>query len=197
MRDHAPILLAMLVIVASGCGIEHRSPAYGRSYREAMEMQAKPPASPSREPNMALDTQEAEVISGVYVRSLAGKSKVDAEPEPVLYVAPPQRQTGNHSPSRVRAQELRRVMRAPPGGQRGSIIIWAVLALGMIGAIHRRSRSPSGRHQSVRGSLQNGVDSAALAGAGVLDATPDGCHAHATLPWHSRRAMSRTAAWRS
>jgi hypothetical protein len=88
MRAHAPFLLAMLAVLASGCGIEHRSPAYGRAYRESMEMQTKPLASPPREPNMALDTQEAEVISGVYVRSLAGKSKADAEPEPVLYVAP-------------------------------------------------------------------------------------------------------------
>jgi hypothetical protein len=78
----------MLAVLASGCGVEHRSPAYGRAYRESMEMQTKPLANPPREPNMALDTQEAEVISGVYVRSLAGKSKADAEPEPVLYVAP-------------------------------------------------------------------------------------------------------------
>jgi hypothetical protein len=88
MRVYAPFLLAMLVVLASGCGIEHRSPAYGRAYRESMEMQTKPLANPPREPNMALDTQEAEVISGAYVRSLAGKSKAEAEPEPVLYVAP-------------------------------------------------------------------------------------------------------------
>ena len=94
MRAHAPFLFAIFAVLASGCGIEHRSPAYGRSYREAMEMQAKPPPSPPREPNMTLDTQEAEVISQVYVKSLAGKSKADAEPEPVLYVAPPQRQVG-------------------------------------------------------------------------------------------------------
>jgi hypothetical protein len=95
MRAHAPLLLAMLALLASGCGVEHRSPAYGRAYRESMEMQTKPLANPPREPNMALDTQEAEVISGTYVRSLAGKSRTDAEPEPVLYVAPSQRQMGN------------------------------------------------------------------------------------------------------
>jgi hypothetical protein len=57
-------------------------------------------------------------------------------------------------------------------GQRGSIIIWTVLALGMIGAFLALTVTV-GRRQSVRGSLQNGVDSAALAGAGVLDATPE------------------------
>ena len=39
---------------------------------------------------MSLDTQEAEVIGEAYVKSLSGKTKAD--PEPLLYVAPPQRQ---------------------------------------------------------------------------------------------------------
>jgi hypothetical protein len=64
-------------------------------------------------------------------------------------------------------------MEAKRRGQRGSIIVWAVLALGMIGAFLAVTIA-GGRQYSIRGSLQNGVDSAALAGAAVLDMTPGG-----------------------
>ncbi len=78
-----------LAVLASGCGYAHMSPAFGRANREAMAMQQPAQARPPPPPTMALDTQEAQVIGESYVKSLSGRAK--AEPEPVLYVAPPQR----------------------------------------------------------------------------------------------------------
>ena len=85
-------LVWILALAAAGCGIEHRTAAYGRAYRESMAMQVKPAAVPAAPTNTTLDTQEAGVISGTYLRSLAGKSAQGTETEPVLYVAPTQRQ---------------------------------------------------------------------------------------------------------
>jgi hypothetical protein len=79
--------VACVVILASGCGYERIGPAFGRADREAMAMQQPPLPKTVPPPSMALDTQEAQVIAETYVRSLSGKAK--AEPEPVLYVAPP------------------------------------------------------------------------------------------------------------
>jgi Putative Flp pilus-assembly TadE/G-like len=57
--------------------------------------------------------------------------------------------------------------------EHGSILIMAVLALVMIGAFLAMTVSVGRRH-AVRGSLQNGVDSAALAGAAELDGYESG-----------------------
>jgi hypothetical protein len=87
----------VLAIAVTGCGVEHRSAAYGRAYKESMAMQVKPPAKPPAPTNMALDTQESGVIAGSYVRSLAAKGAQPSDTEPVLYVAPAGRQQGNQS----------------------------------------------------------------------------------------------------
>jgi hypothetical protein len=78
--------LAVLAVLAAGCARKHITPAFGLATQATYGMQqvkaAKPPP-----PNMALDTQEAEVIGKSYVRSLSGKTAA-AEPEPVLYLSP-------------------------------------------------------------------------------------------------------------
>ncbi len=78
-----------LALLAAGCGYAHMAPAFGQANKEALAMQKPAQAKPPPPPSMALDTQEAQVIGEAYVKSLSGKAK--AEPEPVLYVAPPQR----------------------------------------------------------------------------------------------------------
>jgi hypothetical protein len=82
--------VVILAFLAAGCGYERMGPAFGKANKEALAMQQPVQAKPPPPPNMSLDTQEAEVIGEAYVRSLSGKAK--AEPEPVLYVAPSQRQ---------------------------------------------------------------------------------------------------------
>ncbi len=95
-------VLVVLAVAAAGCGIEHRSAAYGRAYKESMAMQVKPPAKPPAPSNTALDTQESAVIAGSYVRSLAGKTAQPTDTEPVLYVAPAARSSaGQALPSSV------------------------------------------------------------------------------------------------
>ena len=89
MRNLVPALLAAALVLA-GCGYERIGPAFGQASKEAFALQQPPQARPPPPPSMALDTQEAEVIGQAYVRSLSGKAK--EEPEPVLYVAPSQRQ---------------------------------------------------------------------------------------------------------
>lgn len=78
-------------MAAAGCGRAHISPAFGKANQEAISMQQPPLPTAAPSPNMSLDTQEADVISNTYLKGLAGKSKVE-DPEPVLYVAPAQRQ---------------------------------------------------------------------------------------------------------
>jgi hypothetical protein len=82
--------IVAVTILAAGCGYERIGPAFGRANKEAMALQQPAPAKPPPPPSMSLDTQEAEVIGEAYVKSLSGKAK--AEPEPVLYVAPRDRQ---------------------------------------------------------------------------------------------------------
>lgn len=94
-------VLVALGVAAAGCGIEHRSAAYGRAYKESMAMQRKPPATPPAVTSTVLDTQESAVIAGSYVRSLAGKGTQPAETEPVLYVAPAGRQGPQSLPPSV------------------------------------------------------------------------------------------------
>lgn len=73
-------------LAVAGCAREHLTPAYGAATRTAFAMQqvnhGKAPP-----PNMALDTQEAQVIGRSYVKGLAGKNAT-AELEPVLYLSP-------------------------------------------------------------------------------------------------------------
>jgi Flp pilus assembly protein TadG len=57
--------------------------------------------------------------------------------------------------------------------QRGSILVWFVLGLTTLGAFLAIAVNV-GHVLAVRGSLQNGVDSAALAGASTLDMNPTG-----------------------
>ncbi|SRR6266568_2855333 len=83
----------VIVLVASGCSREHLSPAFGRANREALAMQAPHPARPPPPPSMKLDTQEAAVIAGTYVRGLSGKTG-QREPEPVLLISPQQQGSG-------------------------------------------------------------------------------------------------------
>lgn len=59
-------------------------------------------------------------------------------------------------------------MRTGWGAERGAIIIWAVFALFVVGALAAISIN-IGRMLSVRGGLQNGADAAALAAAAELD----------------------------
>ncbi len=79
-----------LAFLATGCGYERIGPAFGKANREAMAMQQPAQAKPPPPPSMALDTQEAEVIGESYLKSLSGKAKGEADP--VLFVAPPDRQ---------------------------------------------------------------------------------------------------------
>jgi len=89
MRKPIGAVLAV-VALAAGCGYERIGPAFGRASKEAMALQQPAPAKPPPPPSMSLDTQEAEVIGEAYVKGLSGKAK--SEPEPVLYVAPRDRQ---------------------------------------------------------------------------------------------------------
>jgi hypothetical protein len=79
-------LVAALTLLSLACASEHLSPSFGRANHDAYAMQRGTKARPA--PNMALDTQEAEVISGSYLASLAPE-KANDKPEPVLIVAPP------------------------------------------------------------------------------------------------------------
>lgn len=86
------------LLLASACGREHLSPAFGRAEQEAFRAQhVRPPDRPAPPPNMALDTQESGAIAHGYVRSLAGKTG-KGDPEPVLYIAP---QQGGAAPQRL------------------------------------------------------------------------------------------------
>lgn len=93
------ILTAALVAAATsaGCGRAHLNRNQGISYRRAFASQQVMPATQSRAPSTALDTQEADVISKTYVHSLAGKARTET-PEPVLYVAPAQRGPASQLP---------------------------------------------------------------------------------------------------
>jgi hypothetical protein len=82
--------LTVVAALAASCGYERMAPAFGRANKEAFALQQPAQAKPPPPPSMSLDTQEAEVIGEAYVKSLSGKTKAD--PEPLLYVAPPQRQ---------------------------------------------------------------------------------------------------------
>ncbi len=83
MRVHV-LVVAGVATAVLGCGRAHLSSGFGQASRETLARQqvsrARPPPS-----NMALDTQEASVISKSYLRSLAGPEQTTA-PEPVLIV---------------------------------------------------------------------------------------------------------------
>jgi hypothetical protein len=82
--------VAVSFLGLAGCSRAHLAGAHGEASRKAFAMQQLRPARPPP-PSMSLDTQEADVIARSYVRGLSGKTAT-AEPEPVLYVAPPLRQ---------------------------------------------------------------------------------------------------------
>jgi hypothetical protein len=85
-----PIVVVAAALAASACGRAHLTPSFGTANHEAFQAQrVRAPDEPAPKPNMALDAQETSVISGSYVRGLAGKSG-NAEPQPVLYVTQPQ-----------------------------------------------------------------------------------------------------------
>jgi hypothetical protein len=79
----ALVVLALL----AGCARAHLTDSYGLATRGTFGMQQVKAAKPPPPPNMALDTQEAQVIGKSYVKSLSGKTGA-AEPEQMLYVAP-------------------------------------------------------------------------------------------------------------
>jgi hypothetical protein len=84
--------ILLLLGFSWGCGQAHLSDGFGKANQQALAMQKAPLATRPVPTNMSLDTQEAGVITDVYLRSLAGKTRVSGEPDPVLYVAPPPRQ---------------------------------------------------------------------------------------------------------
>jgi len=84
------IAVALVVAASAGCGQAHLNPAQGVSYRKAFAAQQVRPSTQWSEPATALDPQEADVVSKAYVRSLSGRARAET-PEPVLYIAPPQR----------------------------------------------------------------------------------------------------------
>jgi hypothetical protein len=84
------VLIIAAVLVASACGRAHVNQGFGNANHEAFQAQrVRAPDEPAPKPNMALDAQETSVISGSYVRGLAGKTG-RSEPQPVLYVNPTQ-----------------------------------------------------------------------------------------------------------
>lgn len=83
MRAHWRFF-TVLATAALGCGRAHLASGFGRATRETETLQQRSRAFAPL-PNMALDTQEAAVISKSYVRSLAGPQQTTA-PEPVLIV---------------------------------------------------------------------------------------------------------------
>ncbi len=85
MRVHVVAAIGLAALV-TGCARQHLSSGYGRAFHEAFAPQGAN-FTAAKPPNMALDTQEASVISESYVRSLSGKSG-EAAPEPVILVAP-------------------------------------------------------------------------------------------------------------
>lgn len=84
----ASIAMASLAmgLILPGCAREHLSRGFGRAQRAAFQSQAVRPAERARPPSMALDTQEADVVSRAYIQSLAGRSR--AEPDSILMVEP-------------------------------------------------------------------------------------------------------------
>lgn len=91
MRTSIAVASLTLGLILPGCAPEHLSANFGRAQRAAFQRQAVRPAEKAKPPSMALDTQEADVVARSYVRGLSGKT-ASAEPEPILLVAPPQRQ---------------------------------------------------------------------------------------------------------
>jgi hypothetical protein len=78
--------LSVLIVLAVGCSRKHITAAHGVATRTTFAMQLAEPPKPPPPPNMALDTQEAQVIAKSYVRSLSGKTTT-GEPESMLYLS--------------------------------------------------------------------------------------------------------------
>ncbi len=92
--------VVVLVLALAGCASGHATPGFGQARREAFAMQRAAPVRPSPPANGVLDTQEAQVISQGYVRSLSGKGPEAPAPAPILIVTPDrQGQQGQLPPS--------------------------------------------------------------------------------------------------
>lgn len=100
MRTVRTVLLAAACL-AAGCSQGHLSKGFGMANREAFAMQQPPLPAPPAPTNQSLDTQEAEVVSTTYLKGLAGKAQRGTDPDPVLYVAPAQRQQPPQLPPSV------------------------------------------------------------------------------------------------
>jgi len=89
-----PCTLAALLlpVLLSGCARAHLSESYGQSYQAAFAVQA-PGRARIAGPVAGLDSQEASLISGSYLKSLAPKD-TQVKEQPVLIVAPPNPQSG-------------------------------------------------------------------------------------------------------
>jgi hypothetical protein len=72
------------------CARQHLTETYGRSYTAVFAAQAPAPATP-RKATGGLDSQEASIVSGSYLRGLAGvpKNYGGMKDQPVLLLAPP------------------------------------------------------------------------------------------------------------
>ncbi|MGB8932828.1 MAG: hypothetical protein WCC48_16405 [Anaeromyxobacteraceae bacterium] len=86
MRTSIALASLAMGLVVSGCAQDHLTATFGRSQRAAFQAQPVRAAEKARPPNMALDTQEADVVARSYAQSLAGKTAT--APEPVLLVEP-------------------------------------------------------------------------------------------------------------
>jgi hypothetical protein len=86
MRRHALLALAACALAGAACGRQHLTSGFGKATRAAFAAQPVV-ADPQARPTQALDTQEADVVTKSYVRSLSGEKRAE-EPESILYVAP-------------------------------------------------------------------------------------------------------------
>lgn len=84
----ARLSVVVLVLTLAGCASGHATPGFGQARREAFAMQRAAPSRPRPPANGVLDTQEAQVISQGYVRSLAGKGTESSTPAPILLISP-------------------------------------------------------------------------------------------------------------
>jgi hypothetical protein len=88
MRARSSVVVLVLVLAIAGCASGHATPGFGQARREAFAMQRAAPPKASPPANGVLDTQEAQVISQGYVRSLSGKGTESSTPAPILLISP-------------------------------------------------------------------------------------------------------------
>jgi hypothetical protein len=84
--------VALTSLAAAACGSRaHITPTQGESYKTAFSRQA-PAVEKVRGPAPGLDPQEANLIADAYRQGLVPK-KTQVTDEPILFVAPPARQS--------------------------------------------------------------------------------------------------------